>query len=135
MPEAETEALIRRYFEAFNARDVSAMLDCLHDDVVHDINQGGREIGFEAFKRFLIHKHQRYHERVEAITIMVAPGGFRAAAEFVLHGEYTGTDEGLPEAKGQRYTLAAGTFFEVEDDAILRITTHYNLKDWTRQVS
>ena len=58
-----------------------------------------------------------------------------AAAEFVVNGEYLKTDPGLPEAKGQRYVLPAGAFFAVRDGRIARVTTYYNLSDWTRQVS
>jgi steroid delta-isomerase-like uncharacterized protein len=134
MTDAETRALIERYFSAFNARDIAGMLACLHEDVIHDINEGGREIGREAFERFLIHMNRCYRERLDAITIMVGEGALRAAAEFVVHGEYTATDAGLPPATGQRYTLAAGTFFEIDDGLISRVTTCYNLKDWLRQV-
>ena len=50
-----SEALVRRYYDAFNRGDREAMLSLLTDDVVHDINQGGRETGKEAFRRFLAH--------------------------------------------------------------------------------
>ena len=33
----EAKALIQRYFDAFNAHDNQGMLDCLSEDVVHDI--------------------------------------------------------------------------------------------------
>ena len=46
-------ALIQRYYDAFNRGDWAAMLDCLTDDVAHDLNQGGREHGREAFRAFL----------------------------------------------------------------------------------
>ena len=65
---------------------------------------------------------------------MTGPDGRHAAAEYVVEGTYLATDEGLPEARGQTYTLPAGTFFEVRDGRIARVTTYYNLKDWLRQV-
>ena len=37
-----TAALIRRYYEAFNAGDHAGMIACLTDDVIHDPNQGER---------------------------------------------------------------------------------------------
>ncbi|MCB1490658.1 MAG: nuclear transport factor 2 family protein [Rhodobiaceae bacterium] len=135
MSATETRALIARYFDAFNARDIAGMLDCLDDDVAHDINEGGREIGKEAFERFLIHMNRTYRERLDAIEILVSESGIRAAAEFVVHGEYLATDSGLPEARGQTYVLPAGTFFEVDDGRISRVTTYYNLKAWVDQVS
>ncbi len=45
MSQAATEALIRRYYDAFNRGDVDGMLACLADDVVHDVNQGERRVG------------------------------------------------------------------------------------------
>ena len=126
--------LIRAYYEAFNRRDYAAMLDLLTDDVAHDVNQGGRETGKEAFRAFLGHMDRTYRERLREIVVMASPDGRHAAAEFVVEGTYLATDEGLPEARGQTYTLPAGTFFEVRDGRIARVTTYYNLKDWLRQV-
>lgn len=124
--------LIARYYAAFNAGDWEGMLGGLTDDVAHDINQGGRVTGKAAFRYFLGHMERCYRERLEDIVIMAK--GDRAAAEFVVHGEYLATDEGLPPATGQRYTLPAGAFFEVRDGLIARVTVYYNLPDWTRQV-
>ena len=126
--------LIRAYYEAFNRRDYAAMLDLLTDDVAHDVNQGGRETGKEAFRAFLGHMDRTYRERLRDIVVMASADGRHAAAEFVVEGTYLATDEGLPEANGQTYTLPAGTFFEVRDGKIARVTTYYNLKDWLRQV-
>ena len=69
------------------------------------------------------------------ITVMTAPDGVRAAAEFTVLGEYLATDEGLPPAKGQSYRLNAGAFFAVRDGKVARVTNYYNLEDWIRQVS
>ena len=135
MTEAETRALIERYLAAFNASDWDGMLACLHDDVAHDINQGAREIGKEKFRWFIAEMARRYDERLDDIVVSVSDGGVRAAAEFTVHGTYRSTAEGLPKANGQRYSLAAGIFFEVDDGLISRVTTHYNLKNWIDQVS
>jgi steroid delta-isomerase-like uncharacterized protein len=66
---------------------------------------------------------------------MVDASGARAAAEFVVHGEYLQSQEGLPPAHGQRYVLPAGAFFEMRRGQVARISTYYNLADWLRQVS
>jgi steroid delta-isomerase-like uncharacterized protein len=131
----ETRALIKRYFDAFNASDYEAMADLLHEDVAHDINQGGREIGREAFRRFNAMMSKHYRETLRDIEIMVAESGVRAAAEFTVDGTYVATADGLPPANGQAYSLPAGIFFEVDDGRISRVTTCYNLKDWIAQVS
>jgi steroid delta-isomerase-like uncharacterized protein len=127
--------LIRRYIDAFNAGDRDAMLACLSDDVAHDINEGERQIGKEKFRWFLGMMDRHYRERLEDVVVMAGQGGGRAAAEFTVHGTYLATAEGLPEAKGQRYSLPAGIFFEVDDGLISRVTTYYNLAEWTAQVA
>ena len=38
MSQAKTEALIHRYYGAFNAGDTQGMLACLAEDVRHDVN-------------------------------------------------------------------------------------------------
>ncbi len=129
-----TAALIRTYLEAFNAKDFDGMLACLGEDVIHDVNQGGREIGKEKFRWFNARMTRHYDENLADIEIMVNESGSRAAAEFTVHGSYLATDEGLPEANGQRYSLPAGIFFEIDDGLISRVTTTYNLNDWIAQV-
>lgn len=46
-------ALIENYYAAFNRGDWEAMLSHLSDDVAHDLNQGPRETGVDAFRAFL----------------------------------------------------------------------------------
>ncbi len=126
---------IRAYYDAFNRQDMPAFLDLLTDDVIHDINQGGRQVGKQAFTAFMAHMNRCYRERLTDIVIMESADGTRGAAEFVVNGEYLVTDEGLPEADGQTYVLPAGAFFEVRDGKVARITNTYNLNDWIAQVS
>ena len=135
MSRADTLALLSRYYAAFNAGDWAGMLDCLSDDVTHDINQGERQVGKAAYAAFLGHMERCYQERLEQIVLVASEDGARAAAEFVVHGAYLATDEGLPEANGQTYVLPAGAFIAVEEGKIARLTMTYNLADWTAQVS
>ena len=135
MSEAATIVLIRRYIDAFNAGDRDAMLACLSDDVAHDVNEGERQIGKDRFRWFLGMMDRHYREQLEDVVVMAGQGGGRAAAEFTVHGTYLSTAEGLPEASGQSYSLPAGIFFEVDDGLISRVTTYYNLAQWTAQVA
>ena len=128
------QALIERYYAAFNRGDWQGMLDCLGDEVAHDINQGGREIGREAFTGFLERMQRSYRERLEDIVVMVSADGSRAAAEYVVHGQYLADDEGLPPARGQRYVLPGGAFFDIAGERIVRVSNYYNLNDWIAQV-
>lgn len=134
MDRTEALALLTRYYAAFNGGDWEGMLDCLDERVIHDINQGGRQTGKDAFRAFLAHMERCYRERLDGIVLMASDDGTRGAAEFVVHGEYLATDEGLPEAAGQTYTLPAGAFFSIAGGRITRVTVYYNLADWTAQV-
>lgn len=127
-------ALLERYYAAFNAGDHQGMLACLSDAVVHDVNQGEREAGMPAFTAFLGRMERAYRETLSDIVIMANKDGTRAAAEFIVHGAYLQSEAGLPAAHGQRYDLPAGTFFELTDGLISRVTVYYNLTDWIAQV-
>src|SRR5690554_2145193 len=99
---AATAQLIRDYYEAFNAGDMDRFLSLLSDDIVHDINQGQREEGREAFAAFMTRMNRCYKEQLQQLVIFSSGDGRRAAAEFVVEGEYLASDEGLPPARGQR---------------------------------
>jgi steroid delta-isomerase-like uncharacterized protein len=135
MSRAETIALIQSYYDAFNAGNAAGMLACLSDDIEHRVNEGAHRIGKEKFADFCSHMGVSYREQLKDMVVFANDDGTRAAAEFVVHGEYLQTDPGLPEAKGQRYVLPAGGFFDVRGGKIARITTFYNLRDWIAQVS
>lgn len=130
-----TKTLIQAYFDAFNRGDAAGMLACVSDDVDHHVNQGAVRRGRAAFAEFCSHMGVSYREELRDMVIFVSDDGTRAAAEFTVHGEYLQTDPGLPEARGQRYTLPAGSFFAIRDGKIARVTTYYNLQDWIAQVS
>jgi steroid delta-isomerase-like uncharacterized protein len=126
--------LIQNYYQAFNNGDMDTFLSLLTEDVIHDINQGAREQGKAAFAKFMGKMNHHYREQLVDIVVMANAEGSRAAAEFVVLGEYLNTDEGLPEANGQTYRLPAGAFFDIRDGKVARITNYYNLGDWIAQV-
>ncbi|WP_454828115.1 ketosteroid isomerase-related protein [Pseudoxanthomonas wuyuanensis] len=127
--------LVLTYYAAFNRGDWDGMLALLTDDVAHDLNQGARETGREAFAAFLQRMSASYSEQLRDIVVLAALDGNRAAAEYLVHGQYHHTDEGLPPASGQTYVLPGGAFFEIRDDRIARVSNYYNLQDWLRQVA
>lgn len=131
---AATIDLLNRYYAAFNAQDMDTFLALLTDDVVHDINQGARETGKQAFVDFMARMNRCYREQIVDLVVLSDASGLRAAAEFTVLGTYLATDEGLPDANGQTYRLPAGAFFEIRDGKVARVTNYYNLQDWLRQV-
>ncbi|MGB5836181.1 MAG: ketosteroid isomerase-related protein [Albidovulum sp.] len=130
-----TKATIAAYYDAFNKGDLTAMLDTLHDDFAHHVNEGATRLGKSAFAAFCAHMNETYREQLTDMVVFSNDEGTRGAAEFVVNGTYLKTDPGLPEARGQTYVLAAGGFFDLKDGKITRVTTYYNLQDWIRQVS
>lgn len=134
MSAAETTALIENYYRTFNGGDRVAFLALLTEDVAHDINQGGTEVGKEAFRAFLQRMDRCYREQVADLVVFSNADGTRAAAEFFIDGQYVSTDDGLPPATGQTYHLRVGAFFDVRDGRVARITNYYNLQEWLRLV-
>ena len=135
---SEAERIVRAYYAAFNAGDAEAFLALLTEDVIHGISQGGEEAGKPAFRRFVAHMDRCYREEISDLVVMVDASGTRAAAEFVVHGRYIATDPGVPDgtppATGQTYVLPAGAFFTLRASKVARISNHYDLGDWARQV-
>ena len=125
---------IRAYYRAFNARDYQGMLALLSDDVIHDVNQGEREVGRDRFAAFLERMDGAYSEQVDDLVVMADDSGRRFAAEFTVIGRYQKSEPGFPEAHGQSYRLPAAALFGVLDGSIQRVTTYYNLREWLRQV-
>ena len=127
-----TAETVLAYYKSFNAGDWEGMLSLLSDDVAHDLNQGGREVGKPAFRAFLKRMERSYKERLEDVVIL--GDGARIAAEYLVVGTYAKTDEGLPPATGQTYRLPGGAFFELADGHITRVTNYYNLQQWLRLI-
>lgn len=128
------KALITDYYAAFNRADWRAMLALLTEDVAHDLNQGERQLGREAFARFLAQMDHSYREQLSDIRILADDAANYAAAEYVVDGTYLRDDSGLPPASGQRYRLPGAAFFDIRNGKIARVSNHYNLADWIRQV-
>lgn len=136
MSKAETEQLLRRFFDAQNAGNIEAMLDCVSDSVVHDVNQGGeRRTGKHRLHAYLARMAHHYSETLSDVVLLVSDDGQRAAAEYNVSGKYLNTEDGLPPASGQTYRLPAGTFFAIENGEITRVTQYYNLTDWITQIT
>ncbi len=135
MSRATALDLISRYYAAFNAGDAAGMLALVSPDIEHRVNEGSVRHGIEKFQQFCAPMGVSYREELRDLTLFATDDGSRAAAEFTVHGAYLQTDPGLPSARGQRYVLPAGAFFDLHDGRITRITTFYNLSDWVAQVS
>ena len=79
--------IIEAYYRAFNSGDFAGMLALLAPDVIHDVNQGTREVGKDAFAEFLERMNTSYHEQLSELVIMSDSVGKRFAAEFIVDRE------------------------------------------------
>lgn len=131
---AAVRDLLQRYFQALGERDSRACLELVSADLRLELNQGAVEQGRAAYAAYLERQLRCYRESIDELIILGEPGGRHAACEYRVEGEYLATDEGLPEACGQRYAVRVGSFFEVRDGLISRISLHFNLPDWLAQV-
>jgi len=127
--------IIEAYYAAFNHGDVEAMLELLDPHVVHEPCQGKPRAGIGPFREFLEHMNRCYKEHAFEPRILYSAAANHASAEFFLDGKYLKTDGDLPEARGQRYRLRVGAFFEIGGNRITRVSNHYNLQDWIDQIS
>lgn len=126
--------LLQRYFQALNDRDIRACLALVSDELTLEPNQGFAEHGRDAFAGYLERQLHCYRETIESLVIMAEPQGRHAACEYHVSGEYLATDDGLPEACGQRYEMRVGAFLEIRGGLISRISLHFNLPNWLAQV-
>jgi steroid delta-isomerase-like uncharacterized protein len=131
--------LVLAYYAAFNRGDWAGMQALLAEDVQHDLNQGRARNRQARLRGVPARMERSYREQLRDVVVMASPDGARAAAEYVVHGEYLVADDGLPPANGQRYVLPGGAFFEIVFDKggaglIARVTNYYNLEDWLAQV-
>lgn len=126
--------LVLDFYAACNRGDVASILALVSDDVVHDINQGKREHGKEALERYISSAIDSFRQSIRDVVVMTTQQGRRAAAEYVVDGRYLKTVAKRLPAHGQSYQLSGGTFFEINEGKITRISNHFNLADWQQQV-
>lgn len=129
-----TIELVLAYYAALNRNDRDGVLALLCDDVVHELNQGPREVGRAAFGEFLERMEASYHEQLRDIVVMASPDGLHAAAEYMVHGQYVRDDIGMPPARGQKYVMPGAAIFALRDERIRRVSDCYNLQEWLAQV-
>lgn len=128
-------SLVQSYFNCFNQKNYAGMVKLVSSEIVHEVNQGQAQVGVEKFTRFLAHMEDCYDETLENLTYLSSDSAPVVAVEFFVKGTYLKTDGSLPKAHGQTYRIRAGSFLEVQNGKISRITTYYNLPGWIAAVS
>ncbi len=129
-----TMDLLTSYYQSFNEKNWDKFFSLLDDNVIHDVNHGAKENSKAVFKKFMDRMNRCYDENISKIVIFTESTGKKAAVEYVVTGTYLETDEGLPAARKQKYSLPGGAFFDIENGKIKRITNYYNLQNWLEQI-
>lgn len=126
-----SEEVVQTYIESFNTGNREKMFSTVDSNVSHEVNQGEIRVGISQFKEFMKHMDDCYKETLKDIVILTNPHfPERVSVEFTVEGNYLKTDSSLPPARNQFYAIRAGSFFEVKNSKISRITTYYNLPKW-----
>ena len=121
---ADSQAIVTGFLDALDRRDGAALGALLAGEAVHDDGTGGRVIGAGRVRDALIERATALDETHADRVVMTDHSGRRAAAEVTLRGSYRRSIDGLPEATGQSYSLAAGLFFEIDDGRIVRFSRY-----------
>lgn len=129
------ENIVRNYYLHLCNGNCDAIAELVDQGIVHEFNQGPTHIGIEKFREFLNVKEKHYKETIQDLFIFVDLSAHRAAAEFLLKGNYVQTYPGLPAATGQSYKIRVGAFFEFRNNKISRLTTYFNFESWLSQIS
>lgn len=126
--------IIENYYKAFNNKNWPEFFSLLDDQVIHDVNQGDREVGITKFKAFMDRMDGAYDEQISDIVIMADPKHQRFAVEYLVKGKYLKGEAGFPAARGQTYELPGVAIFEIKNKKITRISNYYNLNLWIEKV-
>jgi len=126
--------IIENYYQSFNQGNLDKMLELVAEKIVHEVNESQTQNGKALFKEFLNIMDEHYQEQVKNLVVFSSSTPDRFSAEFNIDGIYKKTQEGLPEAKNQKYFIRVGAFFEIQSGLITRITNYYNLKNWIQAV-
>jgi steroid delta-isomerase-like uncharacterized protein len=129
-----SKALIQKYYEYFNLKNWDSFLGLLDNHVIHEINQGNKEIGLNQFKKFLNRMNECYDEKISHVTIFTSDLDNLYSVQYTVTGKYLKSDIGLPPACGQTYEVKGAAFFEIEDGKIKAITNYYNLNEWIEMI-
>lgn len=115
-------AIIRSYIDAYNRKDVAALVACVSDDIVFEnVSNSGQSMKIEgriAFRELAEQAAIMFTTRHQAITNAVVDGG-RVALEV----DWTGTPAvGLgPMKAGEPIAMRGATFMTIAEGLLTRI--------------
>jgi len=88
------KALIRRYFESWNANDVDALDDLIAADAIDHMAYDGQQAGRDGYRDFYRTWHSAFPGFRAVIEDMIAEGD-RVATRWTFHGRHLGAYSGI----------------------------------------
>jgi steroid delta-isomerase-like uncharacterized protein len=127
--------IIKKYYDAFNHKDINAILALCTEDVINDPNQGDSQAGKDKLKAFLETAWAHFDETVSDLVLMANADQSKIASEYLVRGIYYQTKPGLFPSTNQKYEIYPVTVFTVKNGKIARMTRYYNTKKWLDMVN
>lgn len=126
------EKLLRRYYQAINARDYETVWDCFTDDVVYtDAALGHVFNGLAAFKAFYLEYMGGLGVSMELGTIVTTDTGYGITNHFF--GKHSADLPGMP-ATGKSFSVPSASVGTIENGKIKTNTDYWNMHDLLRQL-
>ena len=123
MPAAESEAVVRRLFDAVNAGSLDRALECVADEIVVHTPIPGIAPGRDGFAAFMGLYFAAFPEqRVDVHDVLAA--GDRVAVRHTHHVTHGGEFAGLPPS-GKRATVEGMELFRVAGGKVVELW-HYD---------
>lgn len=132
MASSSSRDRVDAFLDALDERDGTALAAMLTEDAAYDDGHGGRTLDRENIRDALIARASSLDERHGDRLFMTSDDGRRVAVEVTLRGTYERSVAGLPEARGQRYSVPACLVFSLNGDKVEGITRYIDFTEWER---
>jgi steroid delta-isomerase-like uncharacterized protein len=122
-----------RYFNAWNARDASAILATLSADATYDDPITGGPISGDAIARYAKGLWTAFPDLVFDMVSVAETGSGRVAAQWIMRGTNLGSFQGLPPT-GKRVETTGADFVTTADGKVTSVTGYFDAGSVPRQL-
>jgi steroid delta-isomerase-like uncharacterized protein len=130
--EEDNKAIIRRWIEAFNQRDLQGEADVLAPGFVAHVPAASRPLGLEAWRQFTAPFVEAFPDLRLTIQDITAEGD-TVAARVAFHGTHRGEFQGLPPT-GKQVAFSSMEFNRVVDGKVEEHWVEINLLGLVQQL-